>query len=374
MGKHEQSGMESKENPTIFELSIFCVFLSFCISSELVTIVKILKLTWANLETINVHQVNYFTGLALINSSGIHLIMSRVLDEPLSFCPAHLLSHLFLLSNKYDIIILQLDRLLAIWKPYYYREYVDVKVTVKFILASKLFCMLIVLLSSIIDPYFLYCPACGKCTFLKTIYVYTVSYSAIAAFILTVSVSIYVFIIVNKLNTIQPQVSLPINNQINDDLHGNQTIFPAERNPEVGICSNTNKFNEDIQTVSKTCMEQNEFGLNEEIHVLNMIREIEQNPDPTNDGHHEIVPSTKRNVTETQTDILYKTLKMNLFTLAILFMSVPTSILNIIYKNCDHLSGECVFYFDTMIASSLCELVICFLQPLVFIFFLEQNI
>ena len=151
--------MESKENPTSFELSIFAVFLLFCIVSQIAIITKILKLNWNELKPINVHQVNYFAGLALINSSGIHLIMSRVIDDPLSFCPAHLLSHIFLISNKYDIIILQIDRLIAIRKPYYYKACVDVMLSVKVVLASKLVFIVIAISSSIFDPYFLYCPA-----------------------------------------------------------------------------------------------------------------------------------------------------------------------------------------------------------------------
>ena len=104
-----------------------------------------------------------------------------------------------------------------------------------------------------------------------------------------------------------------------------------------------------------------------------MITEMERADTIAPIGHHEIVGSSSRYEIETRKSVLYKTLKMNLFTLAILFITVPTSILNILYENCNHLSGECDFYFNTMIVSSLSELVISFLQPLVYLFFLEQN-
>ena len=200
-----------KEDPiSWFQLTILGTLLLFCISSQIFFVIKLLKMKWKDLRPIHVHQVNYFTGLACINISGIHLVVSRAFDEPSSFCPSHLLSYLFLISNKYDIIILQLDRLLAIRKPYYYEEFVDVKVAMKVVFMSKVFSISIAVISSMIDPIFLYCPSCGMCNFVKSVYLYSVSYPAIAAFILTILVSIYVSIMVNKLNSIQPLVSLPV--------------------------------------------------------------------------------------------------------------------------------------------------------------------
>ena len=390
--------MESKENPTFFQLSIFGVFLLFSIVSQLVIVIQILKQNWQELKPINIHQVNYFAGLALINISGIHLVLSKAFDDPLDFCPAHILSHIFLISNKYDIIILQIDRLLAIKNPYYYKEVVHVKESVKVVLVSKLFSVFIAVISSIIDPYFLYCPSCGMCTFIQSVYVYTVSYPAIAAFILTVCVSIYVFFIMNKLNSIQPLVSLPVTSLVINVLPVNQETLSSSQNNNFGISPEQEsggrpEENECIDEVGDireedqmrhtadgeilisvvdTCQEDIGSRSSDEINVLKMLTEIESKNMVTperniNMSHEPDMP------TEAHKNVLLRTLKMNLFTLAILFIAVPTSVLNIIFENCNHLSGECDLYFDIMIVSSLCELVIGFLQPIVYLFFLEPN-
>ena len=122
-----------------------------------------------------------------------------------------------------------------------------------------------------------------------------------------------------------------------------------------------------------SAVDLHDHGSSEEINVLKMITEMERTDTNTSEGHHEMVIPSSRHEIETRKSVLYKTLKMNLFTLAILFITVPTSILNIIYENCNHLSGECDFYFNTMIVSSLSELVIVFFQPLVYLFFLNQS-
>jgi hypothetical protein len=235
------------------------------------------------------------------------------------------------------------------------------------------------------------------CTFVQSVYVYTVSYPAIAAFLLTISVSIYVFIMVNKLNSINPHVSLPVTGRIINILPVNQeTSGPStsgntgmSQEAELGIKPLGNEdagsFNEEDAEINKSnktkegdeiilsAVDLHDNGANEEIHVLKMITEMERTDTNTSVGHHEMVCSSSRHEIETRKSVLYKTLKMNLFTLAILFITVPTSILNIIYENCNHLSGECDFYFSTMIVSSLSELVISFFQPLVYLFFLDQN-
>ena len=395
--------MESKEGPIWFELFIISVFLIFSIISQSFIVVQIMWTNWKNLRPIDIHQVNYFAGLALINISGIHLVISRAFDKPLDFCPSHLLSYIFLISNKYDIIILQLDRLFAIRKPYYYKEVVGFKISLKVVILFKVISIIIASLSSVIDPIFMYCPACGMCNFVKSIYLYTVSYPAIFVFTFTVIVSSYVFYVVNSLNSILPFVVLTCStrnmeqttamqdslnvrpeNGLELDLDKEIEMVDVE-NEEINICGQvkdeeigTNKCfatndNGVILSVSNMHQEDGDNVSLDEINVVKMLTEI-QTQKTANPGRMlnvDQIPVV--NETDTHKSMLITTLKMNLFTLAILFMTVPTSILNISYENCNHLSGECDFYFDMMLVCSLCEIIISFLQPLVFLFFLQTT-
>ena len=143
-------------------------------------------------------------------------------------------------------------------------------------------------------------------------------------------------------------------------------------NEEDADINQSNKT-KDGDEIMLSAVDLHDHGASEEINVLKMITEMERADTNTSVRHHEMVRSSSRHEIETRKSVLYKTLKMNLFTLAILFITVPTSILNIIYENCNHLSGDCDFYFNTMIVSSLSEMVISFLQPLVYLFFLDQN-
>ena len=366
-------------------------------------IIKILRTNWRNLRPIDIHQVNYFAGLALINISGIHLVISRAFDKPLDFCPSHLLSYIFLISNKYDIIILQLDRLFAIRMPYYYKEVVDFKISLKIVVLFKLFSVVIASLSSIIDPIFMYCPACGMCNFVQSIYLYTVSYPAIFVFIFTVIVSSYVFYVVNSLNSILPLVVLTCSTRnmehttaIQDSLNlrpekgleldleeeiemvqvenEDILIFGQVKDTDIGTnkCFATNG-NGVILSVSNVCQDDGDDVSVDEINVVKMLTEIQTQKTANPGGTLNVDQIPVGNETDTHQSMLTKTLKMNLFTIAVLFMTVPTSILNIVYENCNHLSGECDLYFDMMLVCSLCEIIISFLQPLVFLFFVQTT-
>ena len=425
--------MESKEGPIWFELFIISIFLLFSIIAQMFIVVQILWTNWRNLRPIDIHQVNYFAGLALINISGIHLVISRAFDKPLDFCPSHLLSYIFLISNKYDIIILQLDRLFAIRKPYYYKEVVDFKISLKVVVLFKVISIIIAGLSSIIDPIFMYCPACGMCNYVQSIYLYTVSYPAIFVFTFTVIVSSYVFYIVNSVNAIQPLVVLtypsrnmepstanqdsPINSvnliqplvvltypsrnmEPSTANQGSLNLRPANglgldldkeiemvqvENEDINICGQvkdsnigTNKCfatngNGVILSVSNMCQEDGDNVSLDEINVVKMLTEIETQKTANTVRVLNVEQIPVANETDTDKSMLTKTLKMNLFSLAVLFMTVPTSILNIIYENCNHLSGECDLYFDIMLVCSLCEIIISFLQPLVFLFFVQTT-
>ena len=64
-------------------------------------------------------------------------------------------------------------------------------------------------------------------------------------------------------------------------------------------------------------------------------------------------------------EMLKKTLKMNLLTLALLFIVVPRQIITIMSENCDDDLGECDFFLTFMIVIPLVQMVSAFVHSLV---------
>ena len=67
----------------------------------------------------------------------------------------------------------------------------------------------IAVITSVIDPIFIYCPACGRCISVRSINVYTICYPLLVAFVLNLVVSYYASKAIQSINTVQPVVQLP---------------------------------------------------------------------------------------------------------------------------------------------------------------------
>ena len=234
---------------------------------------------------------------------------------------------------------------------------------------SKIVSIAIALIASVIDPIFIYCPACRSCLFTRSVNVYTVSYPALVTVVFTLVVSVLASKAIHRLNAVQPVVQLP-------------TISKKV----------ANKTNEDGMDVEEN---SNNSSL-EEIDIGNRLNEIENkeniqedtdNPDP------DPGPSTSQNVPRihfgkkrqiaannftgnssqgnTRNLILRKTLTMNLLTLVLLISIVPRKLIEIIYENCDPELGECDFYFKSFKLTLLIQFVFEFIHPLIVLLILD---
>ena len=211
MTEEEDQDMES-EIP-FFQRVILGIILATCVVSNAAIVVRIVKANWKQFRPLNVYQINYFTGLALVTLTGMILVLSKNEDSVDKICPTLIFSYFLNINNTFDIVILQLDRLLAVSKPLLYKTEVDATLAVTVVALSKLFSLGITIIGSIIDPVFIFCPACERCIYVHSVNVYTVAYPSLGAFILTMIVSVYVSIMANRLNSIQPMVILPLQSQ-----------------------------------------------------------------------------------------------------------------------------------------------------------------
>ena len=374
-----------KEELSASQFLFLGIILTSSTLSNFAIAIRILQTNWKNYRPVHIYQVNYFTAFALADFSGLILVVSKVKDDPGQFCPSHVLNYLFVISKEIDIAVLQLDRLIAVSKPYFYKANVDINLSLKVVGLFKLLSIIITVVGSIIDPIFLYCPSCGRCNYVSSIYVYTVSYPALSAFLLTLAVSIYVSIMMNKCNAVQPTVVLPVAGQeinvipLRENLEdsseeNNPTRISMERPRMINLGEIPSTSAIPIEVV---CNQTDVVEGNEAINVVKMLTEIENKKSKdASDRNDQSIPKNESNAqTEARKAMLKKTLKMNLLTLSLLFTVVPRSILNIMFEDCNHLSGECDQYFHVMLVFSFLELCVGFLHPIVVIVWmvLEPN-
>ena len=322
--------------------------LVFCSISNVVIIFHIGKKNWKDLQPIHYHQVNYFLNIFLVSLFGLLVLPGDKLSVR-GFCPVILGSYFLSIDNVYSIIILQIDRYIAVRFPYLYKSKVDVSVTIKTIIAAKIFSLLNVLISTIVDPVFLLCPLCSRCIYVHSVNIYTVSYPSLAAIVLTIFVSIYVSIKANALNDIQPMIGRPLPLSVLT----NDTLVPST--------STSQDINEN--RTNSPANNENNFDSFEQLNVTNMIKQLDQ-------VDHRV---SSPQVLQSEKKMMKNTLKMNLLTLALLLIVIPIQVLTILYKDCDIVKGECDKYFSSMVIISIVQLIIGCVHPIVVIITLELH-
>ena len=321
------------------EKILISLVILFCGVANTAIVGRIFKQNRTELRPFHVYQMNYFTSISLTAFVGV-LILGRETFSFRGFCPGILLSYFLSISSIYDIFILQVDRLLAVRAPYFYKSRVHLAVSVKAVVAAKVFSLAITIVASIINPIFVYCPACLRCVYVQSVHIYTVSYPVLVTMLITIVVSLYFSIKTNETNSIQPQVNL-----------------------QMQSCSNARTSNQ------PSCSDQIASGSledqEESISISQMITQMEQLPIETAGEHVQAVTISR--------DMLMKTLKMNLLTLTLLFLRVPIQVLTIIYEKCDDSLGECDFCFNIMTIMNILQLLIGFLYPIIVMVILELN-
>ena len=368
---------------------IIGIILGFCVASNSAIVVKIVKASWKQFRPLNVYQLNYFSGFIIITIIGMILVLSDNKSSVGQICPVFTISYFLNISNTFDIVILQLDRLMAVRKPLLYKTEVDAKMAVKVVAFSKIFSLGITIIGSINDPVFIRCPECERHIYVHSVNVYTVAYPSLAAFILTMSVSVYVSILANRFNTIQPQVPRPTQSHI---IHviplRNCKLSPIAEESSTIISGPSEGYSEDQDSehYSHKASLKYPHGSTEadgsrrfqercdEINLSRMVREIDRRKTFTAPSRTSIIQDHPNTInTSAHKMMLKKTLKMNLLTLAIFFYLVPIQILTIMYENCDPEAGECDTYFHAMLIISILQIFVGFLHPLVVLIILGQQ-
>ena len=275
------------------------LILLFCGLSNAAIVGRIWKKNRKDVRPLHVYQMNYFTGISFVCLVGSLVLAGDSLSIG-SFCPALLVSYFLSINNIYDIVILQLDRLLAVSKPLYYKSRVHTGISIKTVFFSKLFPVMFTCVGSIIDPVFIHCPVCTRCIYVHSVNVYTVAYPSLAAILLTLVVSIYVSIKANKLNSIQPIVVLPVKRSGSTENPTTSTVSQPTCSRNIELVTQGAKdshANENAQVRSEEPI----------LNITCMLQQLDEKKpttwnQPIDSGHNTTIPSATNNANVIQTE------------------------------------------------------------------------
>ena len=227
---------------------------------------------------------------------------------------------------------------------------------------------------------------------------YTVCYPGLVAFILTFAVSIYVTKVVVNTNYVQPLVQL---RKADGNRYSAVNEFATEEDKTESIkeISIDNLVLELKRVETSNSLDWLGPSTSKAIPTFiditpaNTVNPLKQNMRSTT-NYYSKRTSISRNVPKTTREehnsadenqatldslqavavnrhMLKKTLKMNLLTLTLLFILVPTQITIIVYESCDDALGECDFFFKMMTVTPIIQLCSAVIHPLVVLYLLE---
>ena len=184
--------------------SISRIVVPFAIAAYVILLVKIYNDNKGDLKTSHVFLINLIITFLLCM---IEILIEPFLGEKKNqdkTCNSHFLSLLIRIFLNSDLLILQIDRFVSVWKPYLHRSIASPKFAVKIVLVSKVPSIIVASAGVMAYPSYLTCSYSPLCRLTHFLSVTLVSYPLILTTILTCIVSIFITVTLAKLNKVNP--------------------------------------------------------------------------------------------------------------------------------------------------------------------------
>ena len=202
--------LEKSESSPALTSYIFIISMIIMLGSVILYFIlayKVYNNNKSKIFPVHIFQINYFLGVAAALTIGILLPMLQKIRNYMSIpsCYHNYVGLIFWCSSSFDIIIMQLDRFLAIRKPFWHRSEVTNSVCIRTCLFTKFVAFLCTVLACFVTHEFYVCPE--QLLLLNTLpgFVLCNSTTKITALLVTVMVSIYVTIKSTEFkNKVQP--------------------------------------------------------------------------------------------------------------------------------------------------------------------------
>jgi hypothetical protein len=198
----------------VVAIMIFSILIYAVLSS------KIYRKNKNKIEPVHVFQLNYFRGVLTKLCYGIFSAIDWNAfvrgNSHSRLCLHHFFGLFCFSNNSLDIIIMQVDRVVAIYKPLWHHSEVTTSISVMICLFMKIVSLVHAILAGVLDPESVQCSECLRCIHTMPAYLYTNSYPKLVALTLTIKVSGYVAVKMYKVeNKIKPSQPTPVPRQTN---------------------------------------------------------------------------------------------------------------------------------------------------------------
>ena len=267
---------------------------------------KIFMKNKTNLEPIHIFQMNFMAVISLIIcSSGLHIVKQVVGIE--SGSEDSCWSYLFWFFGNFcfnsDVVLMQLDRFLAVLWNCEYKSRVTANMAVFSCILSKVVAVIVIVSVALLDSTFIQCSSPMPMYHMKNTNIYLDAYPKLFVASVLISVSVYAGITTIRLDKkVHPQVHLPT---VSGSLQG-------QENDDVSV----RRTNDDP----------------------NMFSKVRRNMYPS---VHEDIQTQCFNPKNGLLLVAKAAFTMNLLTMFLFLAFVPSSLLHIIYQNCQEVISDC---------------------------------
>ena len=365
----------TKSDGSKLELILLGFLLMICVLSNAGIVGHILKKNWNGFRSLHVHQINYFTGMALVSLAGFLVFAGEILNLQ-DLCPAKVLRFCSEINIICDIFIFQVDRFLAISKPIFYRTRIHAGLSIKIVIFSKMFSFFVSFVNSMVVPEFMESSFCMCCVDMHPINVYIMACLSLAAVFFALVVSIYVSIKAYETTSPQPNLVLLFDNHEVSKMRTNILPTSTVSNPISGRNRHT------LHTIPAEILQNknNLDSLGDSIVMVPMQQMDQYKSLPRNQSLDNCSAQHRKNKTNSCTQSIkikmqfaFKMFKMNLLTLSLISIMVPTNVLTIICHHCDRWPGVCDSYFSIMLEIYIFQVWICCLHPIALLVLLRSS-
>ena len=322
---HAIADESENENSVAVTSSYLISLLILCIIVLLYGMIsyKLYKKNQFDMEPMHVFQLNFM----IVSTLRIIFPALSVLDQLIGFKHGPVASCLYYfpiffayLSFNTDLVLMQVDRFLAVYWNMKYSSHVTYKLALRCCIGSKVFATLVTFLVAILDPEYSKCEDEYSYIHLKDWNIYLDAYPKLAVALLLVAVSTYMAITMIRLeNKVKPMVVLPIVPTVSIDIEEQENSRTQRNNKKYKVKRNI----EDPYMFDKVQLQETQIETTNEKDKDKPVQRITP-PAPKSEKFL----------------IAKRALTMSLITLVLFSIIIPNSIIAIIHKY----SGDCGTY------------------------------
>ena len=329
-------------------------------------------------EPVHVFQINYFIGISLLLCYGlISVIVQETFVRGNSLahlCVYHFFGLFTFVNGSIDIIMMQIDRFLAIYKPLWHHSEVTTSLSMKICAYIKIVSTAHAVLAGFMDPDFGHCHECLRCMNTKPAHVATESYTKLVAVFLTTTISGYVAVKIYKNEKKHQQVGamLPTNRVSTISRKETKTSVVDSDDLEPGPSDKSEEVvkNKAIKITVFEALGSSSLAKQVDENVTSNKKEKRVVTfEPLNASANNDQTSEQNKTLNKKISVVMKTaLTMNLLTLFLMMSILPFQFLNIIYENCNDSNGGCVDYLRLTDPMTGIRLLVLFFHPIIVLY------